>query len=384
MLKASLLSGVCFAAPSEGSAGAAKAPEMSKSRAQSIYDAAVKAGEAMSDNTLEDVATYIEDKQAVKRGPIILCNDMMADYGIEAIASWPEPGSKAGETGNEQPDKFTMSQTVDGVTKKKPMSYYSILFDSTKKGREIALGLRAVDMADKGEANGPEGYDVESFKQLKRVFPVDRKAERATLSQARTDARNALIKGVQILKQWARVEQMEKVGVRWSMKDSGEKYPADYENEALRGKPIMVLRNTPKPVVLWNKLEASEATAVSVDTFLSYNVEAALKNGGGIGDLAETASRDGSAGEANAGAAGQVAHITNTAQYEGFVAELAAKMQTDEGRADMLRIAAGKNGQAFRISLCIIAEAIDSITTKARPEYEAFLEAQAVKQVKVA
>lgn len=374
----SLLLNTALFLSSPADAGTGGAPlavmSLSKAAAAAIVDRAGKVADALSEDTMDDIADYITSKQDAARGPVTVCIDLQRDFGDE-ILNWPTPGSKESDTNN--PDKFTLSVVVDGDTKKKPASFYSLVFDSTKRGKRIAANVAAIDAAEKGSADAPafftelHGKEAAAlYASYKRMTKAERTAERARETQDKTNARGVLVKAVKVTQQMARINSMEKVGVRFFMVTTKDEDGVT---------DIKVLKNTPKPIVIYDKTEAANATPVSVDTFLSYDVDTAKANGGTMGDLTETAGRDGSGGTPQAGGKGQVPRITSVEQFEGYTAEYAAYLQSEAGKANMLKSVAGKNPELMIQSLCEIADALDSITTKLRPKYEAILEAKATK-----
>lgn len=320
----------------------------------------------VSEDTEADLAEYAADKENVARGPIVACNDLVDDFG-DLLLDFPEPGSKEGATGNRLPDKFTRTVTIDGQPKKKPASFYSILFDGTLQGRTILSQIAALDAVKNGQAM-PDKFSPELWQTYAEYGSDEILQERARLAQSRTNRRNVLVKGVRLAMQMARVNRMELVGAKTATKKVNDED---------------VIMNTPKPIIIYDKpwTVDSKTTLVSVDTFLAYDVDKAIAAGGKRGDLTVTASRDGSAGGGGDDKKkNTVPEIANRNMLEGFIASLATKVGTQAGKAEIAQLAAGDHARDVIISLCIIADATDSIVTKNRHVYDAYLEEQIAKK----
>lgn len=369
MLNRSMFLGTAaFLSSPEGNMTGANASPL---RSASIVDAAEKAASELSEETETHLADFAAANEEKGAGAVIACLDLVEDFGDEVV-NLPIPGSTAKDAGNHTPDKFTREVIVGGEKKNKPASFYSIMFDATKQGQILLATIAAIDASETGdEAKAenyfkfyPKGTPACRWDEYKAYDKEDRAGERGRVAQSRTNRRNVMVKGVRLAMKYAAVNAMPGCDVQFALDSEGNP------------------KRQPKPVIISDKpwLPTSKRVLVSTDTFLSMDVNAALKAGGKLSDLQATVSREGSGGTPTAGKKSDVPEFTTAALLEQGVAALAAKLGTDAGKAEMLKLASGDHSKDVIISLCIIADALDSITTKGRHIYESWLEAQAVKK----
>lgn len=389
LLQALLLGCAHVSMPETGHA-ADKPQPVSTLLAKQIEDMAASVAEDFSEKTLEYIGKFIAIKQEQTRGPAAMALRLTADHGSDAIVDWPEPGSKEGSTGNRLPDKFTTTYIVDGVNKRKPASFYSLVVADTDRGVSIGLAIAELDQIEKLAEPSPQWVDAygedkdakEMWLKYKAYTKAERAQERARLVNDRTNFRGLVVKGTRVVKHMAKVNAMSKVGVTFAYEP---KKTNDKDEER-------VLKNTPAIVVLYSKGEqggafdpTADVSTCTIDTFLSYKVDTAIANGGSLKDLIATAARDTGNKSPQKDSKNKVPAISNRNMLGSFINELASYIGTNEGKAEMLALTAEKDeGKMTIIALCIIADRIDSITSKQRHVYEKHLEEQTDKAHKAA
>lgn len=322
-----------------------------------IEKAAEVAAGRISKETAETMEQFSIDKADAAAAPIVVMLGLASDFTEEQLLALPEPGSTVKDVGNNRiPDKFTITGS-DG--KKRPASFYTLMFQDTAKGHSIAAQRAAIAAISNGKAM-PEGFNSKLWNSYAAMDNDDWTREDERLKVAATNQRGVMVKGVRLAIGLLRVNKLEHVSAEIIMKDDA---------------PM----RTPRPIVLkdkpWDPAKGSKSTLVSIDTFLAFDVDKAIAAGGKREHLVKTAERGtpatGKAKDKNA-----VPMIENKKQLDGFISSLAHYLSKDSGKAEMLELA---TDDAVTISLCVIADKIDSVTSKKRHVYEAWLEANAVK-----
>jgi hypothetical protein len=301
-----------------------------------IAQHASKLAAKISAATFADVEIFIAAKKAVKRGPAVVALGLSRDFTQEDIEGMPEAGSTSQQTNN--PDRF--SDIIGG--KKVPASFYAKLFDSSALGAPILLKLNGMDKALKSppDADAPVEY--------KRMTKSEKTAERANLSQARTDGRGNLVTAVKLLKKMARINRMENCGARFFYEDAKAEHKT--------------IKNSPACMIVYDKHEPANVSVLTVGGFNALKPDTIAGNAK-LADLLETSSKPPKPAVATGVPANYDldVYIANTGLMVGYIEKLRADEKLMGNFYARLNTVAG---QDFLANVFRLEEFLDTVTSK--------------------
>jgi len=247
-----------------------------------------------------------------------------------------------------------IKETTPKGERRKAYSFYQELFDATKRGTTLVQTIAGIQAAKDGKGDAPDAF--------LRMGTDAQKMEINRLNRQRTDGRAALVTGFRVAIQMRKCARLlPNIIVKYATKklDDGTIEPV----------------RTTTPIIIADKVGEGElptTNLASISTFLSYDVEKAAAAGGKREDLTATASREGGAGQG--GPTEMVQRINGPKKLDEYVSELAGYLEQEEGKKVLLKLAASDRGKEFLYNLCIIADVIDSPTSKFQPTFQNMLE----------
>lgn len=234
---------------------------------------ALQESEEMS-QAIETVADAKEDWQG---GPIKVLFALKATYGDE-IDNFPKPDLDSGNN----PDKFKVPMTVDGVTSIRATTFYTIFSDNTKEGKAIVDELsylkRMANVNDKKEGIPAAILDLYLDNEDKRESRTN------YLTGRRGTIRTSYRKAMALLFQLEAVANLPHV-------DCDFDYVTDNE-----GNDTDEVENTTKPIIVWEKVAdgkpVKKSLRFSIGSFLKLDAKIAGEKGGTLKELIKTVARD--------------------------------------------------------------------------------------------
>lgn len=255
----------------------------------SARDFAAKFDKAALDAITEEVLA----SEKKKRGALPVLFHMVRTHGEEGMIEVPEPGTEEittsadGKVTRHNRFEFYKRQvTEEGVKRQRNKSWFRDTFDLTPFGQSILSDLRGIADANKKLKQAPV--------QFKRMNPAERRAEVKKLTARQSDGVNLLRRAARVWHQMERFKLLDET-VRWS-------WVAGTRNGGNSAKPGMdsaeafaaiTTGTTPFYIYEVGDTSGQNNDVVSITTFLSYDPETALANGGKWADLMETAGREG-------------------------------------------------------------------------------------------
>lgn len=221
--------------------------------------------DAQFNEIVEEVFTASE---VMLKGPIRVLSELQRIFGVETLGLWPIPNSEGKLGSNELTDKY--ERRVVGKEKPIKGSWYKDLYLSTSIGIGQSNAIKSLQAvrSDKMDEVATEHADY------KRMTKVELSIEEGRLRARMSKGTNLIKRAMQVQFQMFLItEELPKVGVRFAMDvNTGE------------------LMATTVPIVTYNVAAPEQAKAVSVGTFIGYDVMAAKAANGTAQDLWETAS----------------------------------------------------------------------------------------------
>lgn len=318
----------------------------------------------------KDVAELADARLTQKKGPAVIALDLSKDFTADQIDGLPEPGSPAKGQVSNNPDRYTETVVVDGVTKKKPASFYSKMCDASKAGHPIKEAIDALDLAI-GEKNVPA-----QFKHYKGMTKEQRTAERAALKSRRDTIKSNTVTAVKVVKLMTTINKMPRCGVRFFMDDKDE----------------TKVKNTPVCIVLFDKkADGSVGDArhpLSVGSFLTLKPDVAKAAGGLLSHLIETTGRGTKTTTTGEPAKGYDMDVYDANM--GLMWNYAEKVRADDKlRGALYHRMMSKGGEDLLLNTFRLSQWLDSLTakedlSKLYAKLEADLAAGTVKDKKAA
>lgn len=261
---------------------------------------------AKFDSQFNDVVEEVfAASEVMLKGPIRVLTELQRMFSDD-LGKWPIPNSEGKLGSNELTDKY--ERRVVGKEKPIKGSWYKDLYLSTPIGKaqeEAIKSLQAV-RADKMDDVAKEHVDY------KRMTKVELSQEEGRLRARMSKGTNLIKRAMQVQFQIFLIsEELPKVGVKFAIDvSSGE------------------LMATTVPVVTFNIEAPEQAKAVSVGTFIGYDVMAAKAANGTAQDLWETAS-----GSAKDSADGEDEHdfAVTVATFDSLMAAITNFFEAGKG-----------------------------------------------------
>lgn len=323
----------------------------------------------------------IEAREKTKTGALRVRDELVRVFTSKGLLELPFPDLPAVDktTGvkNNNPDKYIKYVKIDGEMKKKNASFWGDTFDKSSIGREYTAKINGLKAAKESKKDAPS--------EFLGLSDADRGSEMAKWTQRRTDGIALLKRAVKIEHRWHEIEEAmgDKVGIRLSTIPK-----RDIKGNVVKvdGKEVRELRRTPKPIVLFSKEEEGTGNAVSIGTFLSFDIAKSVQNGGALSDLLATTGRAGNNGQGESetpvdgkaiktldeltGVLGLVASFLDDASPDGkkHAAQLAKAMAAKTEDADHLIRTVG--------GTCMV---LDDLWTKIEARYRALVVRDAAK-----
>lgn len=269
------------------------------------YTSAHVMAEKIDDQFESELDIIFVAGETQKKGPVKILGELLRIYGAEQLGEWPIPDSEWNPESNYPTDKY--ERKVAGKEKPLKGSWYNDLFNETRMGRHYDGAVKAIQSA---RADKMDEVPKE-FEQYKRLTKAELSAEESRWRNRQTMGRNLIKKAMKVHFQMLHIqEQLPKVSVSFLVDDDGN------------------IKSTPTPIVVANASQLAEAKAVSVGTFLGYDVEAAKADGGTVKDLWATAG--GSSKDDTNGDEEHNFHIT-VKTFDSLMGELATFFEAGKG-----------------------------------------------------
>lgn len=321
-----------------------------------IHDYAKKCDEHFTLETDE----FLNRKEAVQIGALPTAFELLRMFGDDGIAALPIVGSTK-DSGKNNWDVYETTETKDdGSTVTREHSVIADLAYASPNGVAIDTEITRINAALAKKEDAPDKY--------KTLSDVEQKSKKARLTQRRSNLRALWQRSIRIIQQMVRFSEMNTLDVRVFTTpvkpDSGLIYLVPGE-QSYNGKPEYLV-NVPKPFILGevdpDTNRVTEKTSVSISTFLSYDVQKAIDNGGKFSDLLATAGR-----KPKDGAPTTLKPITGESKAGEYWAELEAYYcDPKDGNNRVAKLMATKNDAAF-LSACRVAGAVNGFITKGGP-----------------
>jgi hypothetical protein len=299
----------------------------------------------------------IEHKLNSKTGALHVLVGMIHAHTEAVIKDMPIVGSHKKDVGaNGNYDEYDEQVTNSkGEQKKKTRSSFSDYYDATTLGRK---DYEMITLLADAKADNPKADTLAAIKaRYGKILPkADLNSEHGYWTTRRTEGRNMVKRAVRLFQKIAYVrETLPKVDVRYAL--------LDYD------KPIALdnLRKTNLPIIVFEKKPPHSAWAKSIGTFLSFDVDKALKDGGTASDLVASATRAG-----NGGSDTDTVAIRDVKQFGSYCAELAAYLDPLKGGYDTVVKALGSKSvdPALILSIGDAAETLEALKTKIEKAYQ--------------
>lgn len=286
----------------------------------------------MAGDDVNATLTVIADaKQEMAGGPLRVMIALRKAFG-EELDSFPKPGEKEGNNR----DEITVEETVNGETKSRKTTWYTVFADNLKEGASI---LEAIDHCKR--ARNPEaikdGIPQHILDRTGEKGWIDRELNR--LTGRRATFRASIKRAMELVFQFNAIENVPNIQAEpiWE--------------EGKEGEDIIV---SPKCIVVWQTPEDGKPVKYqedyTVQTFLKFDAAKAIENGGGFKALENTLARKAKASGAEPKAERRIASLDtfvgvtieahsfidsvmcdrDTANYDKLVKGLQSKQIADE------------------------------------------------------
>lgn len=216
------------------------------------------------------------------QGPLVMLAEMNRVFG-DLLANFPVPDSPWNPQSNVVTDKYERSLKTDDGKKVIKGSWYADFYAATHRGAKVYQELDQISLA----ITKPEDVAKE-YSDLKQLTKSQLEARRNVLRQKKTLGPTMIKKAVKIYQQMALVMQAASEGklkatVEIMTDDNGE------------------ISRAPTPIVVYDPNKTTSTKVVSVGTFLSYDVDKAIRDGGTVQDLWGTAGSSSETGSNDTG-----------------------------------------------------------------------------------
>lgn len=261
-----------------GHNAAPTAPKLTDSQMKAIAATMDKLADTLSAKVTAGMETavvkIIQGRKDWQGGPFVLLGQARAEYGVDALNSFPTPGVEVGEC----PDKYKIPYYRDGKLKFKATSFYLEFYKRTPSGKAIERDLGFVAIAKDEKAN-----KATLPAHILSMNEVELETLRLNLNKDRDDAVKAWRNAMALHKQFQAVNAL-----------------ADVEAEPNCDKDGNVIQDA-KPIKVWSLSNAKQWGWYSIGAFLLFDAAKASENGGTFDALKLTVKReqdqDGSAGK---------------------------------------------------------------------------------------
>lgn len=248
----------------------ATAPKLTDSQMKAIAATMDKLADTLSANITPEMETavkrIIQGRKDWQGGPFVLLGLARAQYGVEALDSFPTPGVEVGEC----PDKYKTPYYRDGKLKFKATSFYLELYKRTPEGKTIERDLAFIAIAKDEKAN-----KATLPAHILAMNEVDLESLRINLNKDRDDGVKAWRNAMALHKQFQAVNALEHVEAAPNMDKDGN-----------------VVQDA-KPIKVWNIQNPDKEWAwYSIGAFLLFDAAKASENGGTLDALKLTVKRD--------------------------------------------------------------------------------------------